>query len=402
MHLAIVSPRYGASIVGGAERLLRLFAEKLHAEGHRITVLTTCAVDHFTWANALPPGPASIGGVEVRRFPVTIAPNPSRVAQLHHAIGTFDDDADVVPLNDEQQEDLLRNTGFSQGLFDEVDRLGKTVDAFLFAPALLPTTVFGARIHPQRSLVMPCLHDEPYARFTAVQETLRGAAGLLSLSTAEQELTRSLLGDGVRTRLVGAGVELAFAPSAARFTDVPGDFIAYAGRYESGKNYPLLVEWVTAYNTAITNDDGALRLATMGSGGHRLPPSARPWVHDLGFVSESLKHDAMAAAVAVCNLSRWESFSFVVMEAWLSGTPVIVHADCAVTRGHCEESGGGVWVRSAEEFAEAVARLHGDPALRTALATAGQAYVRDRFSWDAVLRRFERAVSELVPGRVTA
>jgi glycosyltransferase involved in cell wall biosynthesis len=84
------------------------------------------------------------------------------------------------------------------------------------------------------------------------------------------------------------------------------------------------------------------------------------------------------------------------MESWLAGTPVLVHADCAVTRTHCEESGGGLWVREAETFAEALDRLRADSALRARLAANGGRYVRTHYSWPAVLARLEGAVRELV------
>jgi glycosyltransferase involved in cell wall biosynthesis len=99
--------------------------------------------------------------------------------------------------------------------------------------------------------------------------------------------------------------------------------------------------------------------------------------------------------VATVQLSLNESFSYVLMESWLAGTPVVVHADCAVTRAHCEESGGGLWVREAETFAEALDRLRGDAGLGHRLAAAGGRYVRTHYSWPAVLQRLESAIREL-------
>ncbi len=133
----------------------------------------------------------------------------------------------------------------------------------------------------------------------------------------------------------------------------------------------------------------------MGSGEIRAPRSARDVVHDLGFVSQHEKLEAFAASVATTQLSLNESFSYVLMESWLAGTPVIVHADCAVTRTHCAKSGGGLWVRDAESFAEALDRLRGDAILRNALAKSGARYVRSEYSWQAVLTRLERAVQDL-------
>jgi glycosyltransferase involved in cell wall biosynthesis len=152
---------------------------------------------------------------------------------------------------------------------------------------------------------------------------------------------------------------------------------------------------MTAYDEGLSRHDGQVSLVAMGSGEIRAPHSARALVRDLGFVSQHEKLEALAASAVTAQLSLNESFSYVLMESWLAGTPVIVHADCAVTRTHCAESGGGLWVRDAESFAEAVDRLRGDHGLRARLAAGGGRYVRNEYSWPAVLSRLENAVRDL-------
>ena len=55
-RIAFVPPRYGDDVVGGAETVLRQAAERLAARGWEVEILTTCVRDHYTWANAYPPG----------------------------------------------------------------------------------------------------------------------------------------------------------------------------------------------------------------------------------------------------------------------------------------------------------------------------------------------------------
>ena len=57
MKLAFVVQRYGADIAGGSEAHCRELAERLSSR-HDITVLTSCARDYVTWANAFPASPA--------------------------------------------------------------------------------------------------------------------------------------------------------------------------------------------------------------------------------------------------------------------------------------------------------------------------------------------------------
>jgi glycosyltransferase involved in cell wall biosynthesis len=392
MRLAIVVPRYGPGIVGGAETLCRDYAERLHAAGHDVEVLTTCARDHFTWRNELPAGTTRIDGVTVHRFPVTTPKDHGAVTLLHARLDHG------FRLDAAGERRWVENTGYSEPLLAAVESVARRVDAVLFAPYLFASTVFGARVAPGRSLVIPCLHDEAYARFGIVQETLRGVAGLIFNSAPERDLAARLLGDAMPpSAVVGVGFDEpgALDPVAwRRRTRLDGDLVAYAGRREIAKNFPLLLRWMTAYDEGLSRCEPAT-LVAMGSGELRAPRSARAVVRDLGFVSQHEKLEALAAAVATAQLSLNESFSYVLMESWLAGTPVIVHAGCAVTRNHCEESGGGLWVGDAEGFAAALDRLRADATLRRRMAAGGARYVRGEYSWAAVLSRLEGAVRDL-------
>jgi glycosyltransferase involved in cell wall biosynthesis len=88
-----------------------------------------------------------------------------------------------------------------------------------------------------------------------------------------------------------------------------------------------------------------------------------------------------------------ESFSIVLMEAWLQRTPALVHADCAVTREAAEASGGGLTFRSFGEFAAALDLMLGDARLRQILGERGRAYVLATCRWEDVARKTIDAVA---------
>ena len=94
---------------------------------------------------------------------------------------------------------------------------------------------------------------------------------------------------------------------------------------------------------------------------------------------------------AVINLSAFEAFSFVVMESWLAGTPVVVSNRCAVTTGHCARSGGGVAVSSQEELSAALESLC-DRELGALAGEAGRQHVVAEYSWDRVTDAFARSL----------
>ncbi|HEV3124313.1 MAG TPA: glycosyltransferase [Candidatus Dormibacteraeota bacterium] len=394
MRLGFIVPRYGRDIVGGVETLVRDQAEHLAAAGHHVEVLTTCARSHYTWRNELPAGTRVIEGVTVHRFTVTRPRDHGLMANLHARMDAgFDLDA-------EGQRVWVENTGYSDDLLGAIAPAADRLDALLFAPYLFASTVFGVAVRPERSIVIPCLHDEVYARFGVIQDALRAPAGLMFNSPAEMRLAERLLGASLpEHQVVGCGfAEPSPAPSGEAWRSRhrgQGDLIAYAGRRERAKNFPLLASWVAAHSVAIAAAR-PVRLATVGSGPAEAPAFARELVLDLGVVSQEEKLEVMAASLAVGQLSLNESFSYAIAEGWLSGTPAIVHAGCAVTREHCQRGGGGVWVESAEEFSEAVSLFQNDAAIRARMAASGREYILDEYGWPAVLSRLLSAVERMV------
>jgi glycosyltransferase involved in cell wall biosynthesis len=104
--------------------------------------------------------------------------------------------------------------------------------------------------------------------------------------------------------------------------------------------------------------------------------------------------DAYAAARLLCQPSVNESFSIVVMEAWLAGVPVLVHADCEVTRYHAAQSNGGLDFRNYAEFEAVLDLLAGRSELGARMGANGRAYVLEEYAWPTVLRRFAAALGD--------
>lgn len=115
----------------------------------------------------------------------------------------------------------------------------------------------------------------------------------------------------------------------------------------------------------------------MGWGPETIP--ARSDILNVGLVNEQDKWDAYAAATLFCQPSINESFSIAMMKAWLSGLPVIVHADCEVTRYSVVQSNGGLYFRDYEEYEAVLDMLLADESLRRRLADNGKRYVQAEY-----------------------
>ena len=112
-RIAFVCPRFAeGATVGGAETLLKALAQQAVAAGHCVTFLTTCAQNHFTWANELPPGPRRIGNLDVIFFPVDTDRDIASFLRIQDAISrrSYFTEAD--------EQSWLRNSVNSRALCD--------------------------------------------------------------------------------------------------------------------------------------------------------------------------------------------------------------------------------------------------------------------------------------------
>jgi glycosyltransferase involved in cell wall biosynthesis len=143
------------------------------------------------------------------------------------------------------------------------------------------------------------------------------------------------------------------------------------------------------FSSAVRAGLAGVDLVTFGSGTVDPPPDVADRVVDLGFVSETDRNDAFAAALAYVQPSRMESFSRTVMEAWLAGTPVLAIDRSAVVDWHIQRSGGGLVFADGPTLAEHVGALLANPARASELAAKGREYVLREYDWPVVLDRIE-------------
>jgi glycosyltransferase involved in cell wall biosynthesis len=386
MRLLWVVPRFHDSAVGGAERLVRGLATHALPAEWSSEVATTCAVDHETWENVLPPGTTTEDGIVVHRFPVGPRDH-ARFVNLHGAIVS----GESGYLH---ELEWLANSVWAADLQRFLEDEGPSYDMILFCPYLFGTTIWGSQVWPERSALVPCLHDEPYAYLTTVRRMFRSVRGCLFNSNGEDRLARRM--HAVRTGgVVGMGFDAPAAPPKARFGEARGlgSFLLYAGRIEEGKRVNVAVDYAVRYASERPN---APRLALIGQGSYTPPADAADVVTKVGFVSEDERRAAYREAVAVVNPSHLESLSLVLMEGWLEGTPCLAATQSDVMKEHCERSGGGFTFDSYDSFRDALDRLLEDGELRARMGEAGRTYVLDEYGWPKVRHRFRRTVEELV------
>lgn len=382
LRLAFVVQRHGPEIDGGAEYECRRVAEAL-APHHEIEVLTTCARDYLTWKNAYRPGLETVNGVRVRRFPVD---RPRRV----RAFGRYADWLYAHPHTFFDEAEWVRRQGpLALSLVEWIRAHADDYDGFVFFTYLYLPTLLGLPLVAHKAVLVPTAHDERPIYLDLFRSLFRLPRALIFQVEEERAfIEQRFHTTHIPSAVIGAGVDpVVTEPQPERFrrqTGLTGPFLLYVGRVDVEKGCRELIEGFLAWRDRSREP---VSLVLMGTVAMRLP--RHPALLPLGFRPEAEKWDALAAATALVMPSPHESFSFVLLEAWSQGTPVLATARSAVLRGHVERSGGGLlYDVDPGDFGARLEALLADEGLRKSLGERGRAYVEARYRWPAITRQY--------------
>jgi len=414
MKIAFVVQRYGTEILGGSEYHCRLIAERL-APRHQVEVLTTCAQDYITWANEYPEGTDRVRGVTVRRF----ASSQTRDIE---AFNRYSEWIFNNPHTRDDEMSWLRQQGpWCPALLEYLERHQGQYDVLIFFTYLYAPTVLGARIAPQKAILVPTAHDEPAIHLEIYKELFSAPAGIAYNTDVERRfLTTHFSMRAIEEETVGCGVDLPHAQQYPRDAqdrtaddedevDSPtfrphlakrgtmfrrrhrlhGPIALYGGRIDAGKGCEELIEYFSAY----VKDGGDASLVLMGV--KLMPLPEEPFIRFAGRLSDQERTQALEAATVVIVPSPYESLSLLALEAFAVGTPVLANARSEVLVDHCQKSNAGLYYADRDEFNESLRLLVADQRLRAAMGANGRDYVRHNYRWDVILAKYEKMFSSL-------
>ena len=380
MKLAVVVQRYGQTINGGAELHARYIAEGLarHAE---VEVLTTCASDYITWRNDLPAGVEQINGVAVRRFPVKHERNPLDFGRLSELV--FEK---MHSLADEL--DWIDAEGpTSTALVDYVSKHADRFDYWIFFSYRYYHAFHGARAAGRRAVLVPTAERDSAIGLAMFKPVFAGVRALMYNSPEERAMIQTLSGNhDVPGVVVGIGSDVPPNPQPGRFRqkfNVRGPFAVYVGRIDENKGCAELFEFFQNY---IRDIPGRLSLLLIGNS--VLPVPKHPRIRHLGFLEDTDKFDAVAAADLLLMPSYFESLSMVALEAWALGKPVLANGRCDVLKGQCIRSNAGLYYEGAAEFVETLAAIERNRWLSASLGRNGRQFYREHYDFPVIERKY--------------
>ena len=380
MKIALVVQRYGQSINGGAELHARYIAEHL-ARHAQVEVLTTCASDYVTWRNELEPGVEQVNGIPVRRFkvkherdPLVFGKRSDRVFEQRHSLG--------------DELDWLDAEGpTSPALVDYIGKHADDYDYCLFFSYRYYHAYYGARAAGTKAILVPTAERDATIGLSIFQPLFRSVRALMYNSPEERAMIQAVSGNhDVPGVVVGIGSDVPSNPQAARFRqkyDIRGPFAIYVGRIDQNKGCNELFEFFQGY---LRDPAGKLSLVLIGN--TLLPIPEHPRIRHLGFVNDTDKFDAMAAAELLVMPSYYESLSMVALEAWALGKAVLANGKCDVLKGQCIRSNAGLYYETYQEFVGTLEAMEQNRWLTGSLGRNGRQFFRDHYDWPVVERKY--------------
>jgi glycosyltransferase involved in cell wall biosynthesis len=391
MKLACVVHRFGADIAGGSEGHCRLIAEHLAAR-HDVTILTTTAKDHITWATHYPAGESQLvspkpgtggggvaGRVRVLRFPVARERDMRRFMDLSDLIA-----ADRASAAD-QAAWFHENGPDAPGLLEHLRTHGREYDRVLFWAYRYAGSYFGLPLVQDRAVLVPTAEDDPLIHVEALKTFFTRPRGFLFLTPEEETLILARTSSGRPSAIIGSGLDPAPSADLSSLTSlgIRDPFVLYLGRIDPNKGCETLIRHYLRYVEA----GGTVPLVMAGPSSMDIPQ--HPLIRTLGFVSEPVREALLRGARALIMPSPYESLSMVLLEAWNHGRPALVNARCKVLRGQVTRADGGLYYANAIEFAAGLDYLLTHDATADAMGRQGLAYVEREYRWPTVIDKIE-------------
>lgn len=452
--VAFIVQRYGEEITGGSEAHCRMVAEYM-TRHWQVEVLTTCAKDYVSWQNHYPAGTEQLNGVTVRRFPVTITRKKWLFDRCYDLLALINQPSKprrfgrlinpLLRLFAKAGHKLTAALG-TKPLLERVWMVlqgphcptltqhlrTSSYDAVIGFSYVYSTCYFGVidglKDSTALKVLVPTAHDDPALQFGIFDELFEGVDVILANTEEERQLLQRRFptlaagsgsssgpssGSDAKTiapkiQVVGCGIDL---PPVAEQPDVT-EVEAFKARHGIERPYAVYVGRIEAFKGCAdllaqfsSDKQGELALVLVGKAEMPIPSreDTGGTIISLGYVSDRDKELAIAGSEFLVMPSPYESLSLVLLEAWHLGKPVLVNGACAVLKGQCQRSGGGLWFDSWQDFTPQLSKLRHQLSTQALLSSDLHPYppkklrdfVAKNYSWEAIGDKYRKLLPKV-------
>ncbi|EMN02748.1 glycosyltransferase family 4 protein [Leptospira noguchii] len=425
--IAVVSPIFSDKVSGGSEKLIFQFVELL-ASDFEITVLTTRSLDYISWKNSIPvqsfqdgskqirfeERSSSLGGkYKILQFTVEKQRNIDRFNRLSKKI------LEKPSLQNKENVNywLLEQGPYVPELIQFIEFKKSEYDIFFFVSYLYYPLVFGLPLVEEKSIVIPTFHDEAPAYLPIYKKVLTDRSSYSFNTPEELKVFQNILGFKPNIYSI-TGMNLNFdqwsgfkensnsnvnfnvsetlnLSNQTKSSDSNIPFLLYVGRVDQGKGFLEMVEWFLEWKKK-SYFPHTLKIAGKIVSKISKKILENQNVEFLGFVEENTKLNLIDNCSCLINSSPLESFSIVLMEAWLKEKPVLVNARSDVLKGHCIRSNGGLFYSDRKSFVATLNFILDHPLESIEMGKNGKKYVEQNFNPKIVKEKLIRLIEKTI------
>lgn len=408
--ICFVIRQYGLEVNGGAEYHCRMLAERLTTD-YDVEVITSKIIDYNTLEEYYSNDIDLVNGVRVLRF--SCAPFSKqrheqsrkntkfarKVRRNLYRLGLLKGIANIHPVWDlgiKEEEQLLQSDGFySPEALNYLKENQGQYKAILPIWYVSPFTIYGAQIAPQKTILIPALHDESEA-FRSIHTHVFTKVNHIAFNTHEEtQLAEHIFGNKMsKNSIVAVGVETDFDEVATQeeLTEkfhLPSRYIHYFGRVCESK-MEQLIPWFVAYKEKNPSD---LKLVLTGKLFQEKVD--HPDIIYTGFVSDAEKIGLIKHATLVINPSKLESLSLLLLEAMNLGKTVMVNGKSEVMKGHAIRSNhAAAYYDNEQDFQQIINKYLENPALIQENKQKAMDYVQSHYDWKIILDKLKHLIQE--------
>jgi glycosyltransferase involved in cell wall biosynthesis len=409
--LAFIVQRYGLEVNGGAEYHCRIVVEKLK-DIYDIEVLTSCATDYLTWADEYPEGETAINNVKVRRFASGLTRDWPKFKSIGRKLrkrkpyqkilrflGLLSFYERIIPAsiaNDDYEKWIQYQGPYLPKLIEYLNQNQQNYCALIFFTYLYYPTIYGIKVAPEKSILIPTAHDEPPIYFPFFKKFFNTPKAILYNTISEKRfVNRMFNNDNIYSDIVGVGiepVEPAVVYDVKEVLKTDCEYLIYIGRIDASKGCKILCNYFLDYKKTGNKN---IKLVFVGQTFMQIPVDDD--IIAMGFIDEDIKIALLKNAMALIIPSFYESLSLVTLESMAYGIPVIANKDCEVLKDHIENSHAGFLFNDYKSFEKALDTIVSPQFDVSILSANAKKYVAENYTWDVTIKKYQKAIAQVSP-----
>ena len=382
--ILILTSLFTGKSLGGTDRHTLELSKILSTE-YDITICTTNSSDYITWKGDYREGESQIDNIKILRFKIEKQRNIKKFNRLY---------SNLIKKKYISKEDGI-NFIIQQGpvvnkLIKYIEQNSVYYDIILFIGYMYFPTINSIPLVKEKTVIIPALHDEPVAYFPIYKDILTDEITYAFNTIEELDLFNKIFHFiPKKNNIIGINISNNYEDNELnRFNNINYKYIIYIGRIDEGKGILDLINYFKSWKN---KNNSEVKLILAGTGITKY--NSEMDIIFTGFINEKEKQFLIQNSILVINPSPMESFSIVVMEAWMNEKVVLVNSKSETLKNHCLRSNAGLYFNDSESFEKSLNFILSNTILLQEMGSNGKRYVEINYSPDIILEKFNHLFS---------